>query len=122
LRPKKPAARPEPRSFLTIHSDGITLALRVQPRGARNRIREARGQDLRLEIAAPPIEGRANEALIDYLADALDVARRSVTLLRGEQGRDKVVKILGPASELAVRLRNWLSAEGHSLPEEPAGR
>ena len=58
----------------------------------------------KVSIAAPPIEGRANEALIRFLAQALDLPQRSVRIAHGAGGRDKVVEVDLDPQELAARL------------------
>ena len=60
------------------------------------------GSELRIRLAAPPVDGAANDALVRLLAEQLGVARSSVTIVRGHSGRSKVVEIAG-ADELAVR-------------------
>lgn len=71
------------------------LRVRVTPRAGRDRIDGVREGVLRVRLAAPPAEGKANEALIRLLAQALDVAPRDVRLLRGNAARDKLVEIDG---------------------------
>lgn len=74
----------------------LTLDLRVQPGAARDEIVGAHGDRLKVRITAPPVDGRANRHLIDYLAAAFGVPRSRVTLLRGETGRAKTVQIDSP--------------------------
>jgi len=56
------------------------------------------GTALKIRVAVPAIEGRANEALVAFLARSFAVARRNVTLIRGETGRSKTVRIESPAA------------------------
>lgn len=79
--------------MLTVGPDGVRLTLRVQPRAARTRVVGRHGDALKVQVAAPPVEGAANEAVIDCLADWLDVPRRAITIARGASGRDKIVDI-----------------------------
>ena len=74
---------------------GVTLRVRVQPRSSRNALGGEREGALVVRLTAPPVEGRANQALARFLADALDVAPSAVQLLRGDSGRDKLVSIAG---------------------------
>lgn len=74
----------------------LTLDLQVQPGAARDEIVGAHGDRLKVRITAPPVEGRANRHLIEYLAASFDVPRSRVTLLRGESGRAKTVQIDSP--------------------------
>jgi hypothetical protein len=80
-----------------VSSDGsITLEVHAQPGAKRTEVAGIHGGCLKIRIAAPAIEGRANEALIAFLAQSFGVPRRNVTLLRGESGRAKTVRIAAP--------------------------
>jgi uncharacterized protein (TIGR00251 family) len=99
-----PPALPLP-VFITAQSDGITLAIKLQPRASKNEIGDAHGAELRIKVTAPPVGAAANEALLRLLADTLDCARGKVELIRGHTSRQKVVKIYGKtAAEVARRL------------------
>jgi uncharacterized protein (TIGR00251 family) len=80
--------------------DGVELAVRLTPRGGSARIEgvaEWDGQPcLKVRVAAPPVEGAANAALIAFLAKSLDLPRSSVTLVGGEQSRVKRLRLQGP--------------------------
>lgn len=76
---------------------GIVLSLHLQPGARRTEIAGLHGGALKLRLAAPPVEGKANVALREFLADAFGVPLRQVTLVRGQTSRDKVVRIEGPA-------------------------
>lgn len=71
----------------------ITLTLHVQPGAKRSEITGLHGDALKLKLAAPPIEGRANEALLRLIADLFEVPLRQVELKQGGQSRHKVVAI-----------------------------
>ena len=75
------------------HTDGITLTLHVQPGAKRSEIVGLHGDALKLKLAAPPVEGKANEALLCFIAAQFQVALRDVTLKQGAQSRHKVVLI-----------------------------
>jgi uncharacterized protein len=95
----------EPRlpAYLAVQPDGVTLAIKLQPRAAKNEIGEPRSSELRIRVTAPPVDAAANQALIRLLADTLDCPRSQVELIRGQTGRHKVVKIYGatPAAIIA---------------------
>jgi uncharacterized protein len=75
---------------------GDLLRVRVQPRASRSEIVGWRADGaLSVRVAAPPVEGRANDALAELLADALDVRRTAVTIELGSRGRDKLVRVSG---------------------------
>ena len=74
---------------------GATFAVKVHPRAKKNGITGEIGDALKLALTAPPVEGRANEACIDFLAKALDVPRSSVTIAAGQSSRNKVIRVAG---------------------------
>lgn len=82
-------------AFLTAQTDGVTLAIKLQPRAAKNEISASNGPELRIKVTAPPVDAAANEALLRLLADKLDCARGQVELIRGHTARHKVVKVHG---------------------------
>ncbi|MDX8380431.1 MAG: DUF167 family protein [Gallionella sp.] len=81
------------------HDDVLTLTLHVQPGAKRSEIAGLHGDALKLRLAAPPIEGRANGALIKYIATLFKVPQRQVELKQGRQSRHKVVAITGSLVE-----------------------
>jgi uncharacterized protein (TIGR00251 family) len=84
---------------------GITFAVKVHPRAKRNGITGEVGDALKLALTAPPVEGRANDACIEYLANVLDVPRSSVTIAAGQNSRNKVIRVAGlTAQEVRQRL------------------
>ena len=74
------------------------------PRAPRSRVDGLRGDAVLIRLAAPPVEGAANEALIAFLSEALGVPRRSIAIVSGEKSRDKRVRIEG-LDEAAARDR-----------------
>ena len=74
------------------------------PRAPRNRVDGLRGDAVLIRLAAPPVEGAANEALVAFLSDALDLPRRNLTIVSGETSRDKRVRIEG-IDEATARTR-----------------
>lgn len=73
----------------------LSLTLHVQPGAKRTEISGLHGEALKIRLAAPPIEGRANEALLRFIADTFDVPLRQVELKQGGQSRYKVVRVTG---------------------------
>jgi uncharacterized protein (TIGR00251 family) len=93
--------------MLRADADAVLLAIRVQPRASRARIAGERAGRLVVQVNAPPVEGRANDALCRLLAKALGVAPGRIAVVSGERGRDKVVRIEGIAvQDVAERLAN----------------
>lgn len=75
---------------------GAALAIRVTPRARRNEIVGILNDGtIKIRLTSPPVEGKANNALVDFLADVLDVPRSRIDIVAGETGRDKLVSILG---------------------------
>ena len=72
-----------------------TLAVKAVPNAPRSAIAGWLGDALKIKIHAPALDGRANDALCEFLADALGLPRRAVTLARGEKSRQKLVRIAG---------------------------
>jgi hypothetical protein len=74
---------------------GVELDVRVIPRAKKTGCTGVREEALVVRVAAPPVEGAANDALIEFLSRALHVPRRAVTILSGDRGRHKRVAIAG---------------------------
>lgn len=86
------------RDWLRCGADGAaTLAVHVQPGAKRTQLAGLHGGALKIRLAAPPVEGRANAALIEFVADRLGVPRNRVTLLSGTTSRHKVLRVEGAA-------------------------
>lgn len=83
-------------AFYRWEGDDLILSVRVQPRASRDEIVGPLGNDLKVRITAPPVEGRANAHLIRFLAKAFAVPRARVTLLGGDSGRSKRLRISAP--------------------------
>lgn len=79
--------------------DVITLTLHIQPGAKRNEVAGLHGGALKIRLSASPIEGRANEALLKFIAESFDVTLRQVELKQGGQSRHKVVVITGSKIE-----------------------
>jgi len=93
---------------LTPHPDGALLRVSVAPNAKRTGVDGLHDGALRIRLAAPPIEGRANEALVAWLAKELGCPRRDVTLLRGESSRRKDLVLALPKA----RVEQWLAEIG----------
>lgn len=86
------------------------MTVRVHPGAKRNAISGTHGDALKISLAAPPIDGRANAALIDFLAQRLNVPRLSIAFISGATSRTKVVRITGiTAAEAEARLLSDLA-------------
>jgi uncharacterized protein (TIGR00251 family) len=85
-------------------AQGAQFALRVQPRSSRNGFVGIIGDAAKLAITAPPVDGKANQAVIEFLADLFHVAKSSVVIISGETGRNKLVGIRGVSAEQVRRV------------------
>jgi uncharacterized protein len=84
---------------------GTTFRVRVVPRAGRTEVAGVRGESLLVRLAAAPVEGAANDALVSFLAGCLDCARRDVEVTAGLKSRDKVVRVSRRSrEEIAARL------------------
>lgn len=83
----------------------ITLTLHIQPGAKRSEIAGLHGEALKIRLAAPPVEGRANEALLKFVAELFGVPARQVELKQGAQSRHKVVAVTGSKVEPGSLLR-----------------
>ena len=81
---------------------GVILEVLVQPRASRTRVVGVHDGRLKVQLAAPPVDGEANAALVDFLADALGARLSDVSIERGDTGRRKTVRVSGVAAP-AVR-------------------
>ena len=83
---------------------GVRFTVRVQPRASRSEVCGVHGDALKVRISAPPVDGAANDALVDLLAKSLGVARRAVRIVAGATGRSKVVDVDGVRAAQVLRL------------------
>lgn len=96
---------------LSDSDDGVRFAVHAKPRAKKSAIVGVHGDALDVAIAAPPVDGAANDELVATLAKALGVARAAVTVVRGESSRAKLVAVRGVgADELRARLLAAASA------------
>lgn len=83
---------------------GVRLLVLVQPRASRTEVVGTHGDAIRIRLAAPPVDGAANEELIRFLARRLGVGRRAVDITGGLSSRRKVVQVAGATVEQAMSL------------------
>lgn len=87
--------------MVAIHEkdDVVTFGVRVHPRAKKDAITGELGDALKVSLTAPPIDGRANEACIEFFARLLKVPRSSVTMASGLSSRNKVIRVLGLSAQ-----------------------
>jgi uncharacterized protein (TIGR00251 family) len=92
--------------WLRADGDGVVLTLHIQPGAKRTEIAGLHGDALKIRLAAPPVDGKANDCLVAYLAELFGLPRARVALVAGATSRAKRVRIAGlPATEAAGRLQ-----------------
>jgi uncharacterized protein (TIGR00251 family) len=86
-------------------SSGVNFAVKVRPRAKKNAISGEVGDALKLSLTAPPVDGKANHACIEFFANVLKVPRSSVTIAAGQTSRNKVIRVIGlTAQQIRERL------------------
>ena len=93
--------------MIPIHdtAQGATFAVKVHPRAKKDAVTGEVGDALKLSLTSPPVDGRANEACIEFFAKLLKVSRTSVTIAAGESSRNKIIRVSGlSAEQLRARL------------------
>jgi uncharacterized protein (TIGR00251 family) len=92
-------------AFANDVADGCTLAVRVHPGSRKNGVTGVHDDALKIALTAPPVDGKANEALIAFLAEALRLPRARIAIVAGIASRTKTVRITGKsAAEVAAAL------------------
>ena len=89
---------------ITEKDGGVTLDIAVKPRSSREGVGPVQGDRLVVAVNAPPVEGKANEAVVRVLAETFGVPRSRVAIVRGETGRRKTVRIAGLAAATVARV------------------
>ncbi|MBO9667909.1 MAG: YggU family protein [Bdellovibrio sp.] len=74
---------------------GVRLHLFIQPKSSKNEVVGEHNGMLKIKITAPPVDGEANQALIEFLSKLVKLPKRQITLIKGEAGRQKTVEIEG---------------------------
>jgi uncharacterized protein (TIGR00251 family) len=98
-------------AWLSPRSDGVLLDVLVSPRASRNRIMGVHDNRLKIQLAAPPVEGKANDALVRFLALALGVPRAKVEIVGGPANKRKTVRITGVPPHLVLVKLSPMAAE-----------
>jgi len=87
--------------MIPIHeaANGVTFVIRVHPRAKKNAITGELGEALKVALTAPPIDGRANEACVEFFAKLFAVQRSAVSIASGETSRKKIIRVVGLSAE-----------------------
>ena len=79
------------------YPDRIELYIRLIPQAKKNQVIGLQGEQLKIKLTAPPVDGKANEALIDFLAETLPIKKSRLRITRGLTSRSKVIEISDPS-------------------------
>ncbi len=91
--------------WFRVAGDGrITLTLHIQPGAKKTEFAGRHGDALKIRLAAPPVDGKANEALLKFIAETLGLAKSAVSLKSGQTSRRKVVEVVGATAAAVARL------------------
>lgn len=96
-----------------VSDRSVALALYIQPKSSKNTVCGLHGNELKIALTAPPVEGKANKAVIAYLAKLFGVTKSSVTIISGRQSRHKRCLVDGIGIEQAEKI-----LEGRSQSDE----
>ena len=98
--------------------DGVTFKIKVQPGAGKNEIVGVQGDALKIKINAPPVKGKANKALIDFLVKQLGVKKSEVEIISGHTSKIKKIKVLGEGGKIKEKiqtlatLNSWYNSLG----------
>jgi hypothetical protein len=91
---------------ITSHPEGLSFRVHVQPGSSRNQVLGRHGDALKVKLTAPPVEGRANKACVEFLSDALGVPKSSLDIVAGQSSRLKHIRLrCSPHQATLVRKR-----------------
>lgn len=100
-------------SEITASGNSVTFWLRIKPRSRRRRLMRNSSGELCLELTAPPVEGKANEAAVYFLAESLGIPRSAVQIVTGTRSRRKLFQITcGTVQETMARLEVLAQRKG----------
>jgi uncharacterized protein (TIGR00251 family) len=91
-------------NWLVADGDGVTLRLHIQPGAKKTEVVGLHGEALKIRLAAPPVDGKANASLIAFLAERLGVGKSAVSLISGDTSRAKRVHVSGVTDAAAKNL------------------
>ncbi|MGW8394464.1 DUF167 domain-containing protein [Pseudoduganella sp. HUAS MS19] len=94
------------RTWCSALPGGVRVAVQIQPNAKKTEVVGVLDDVLKIKLAAQPIEGKANEALVKWLAGALGVSRSAVTLTHGQTNKKKLLEVAGVTLEDVARLLN----------------
>ena len=106
-------------SAVTVNDDGLVLRLYIQPKASRDSIVGLHGDEVKVAITAPPVDGQANSHLVKFLGKQFRVAKSQVVIEKGELGRHKQIKIINP-QQIRQKSRRIIRYPMQKLSSQPA--
>ncbi|MBE6366871.1 MAG: DUF167 domain-containing protein [Lentisphaerae bacterium] len=97
-----------PENAITTDGSGCRISCLVVPRASRNALIAWHDNRLKVALAAPPVDGEANKALVKFMAEVLNVSKTSISVSSGLTGRRKVIAVSGLDSTTAAKILNKL--------------
>ncbi|MEI8140785.1 MAG: DUF167 domain-containing protein [bacterium] len=92
-------------SWITDSKEGAIIQVHASPRASKTQVQGLHGDALKIRLQAPPVDGKANETLIEFLAETLGIPQRQITLLAGQTSRQKRLSLQGiTAKQVEIRL------------------
>ena len=98
MKPDAGTLTQETPTFARDVAGGCTLSVRIHPGARKNTVTGIHAESLKISLTTPPVDGRANEALIAFLAEALRLPRSRITLITGQTSRTKLIRITGKSA------------------------
>jgi uncharacterized protein (TIGR00251 family) len=86
------------------HDEGATISLHVLPNAPKSQIIGEHNNSLKIKIKAPPVEGKANDAIIKFFSEILNIPKSRLEILRGDKSRGKILLVRGLTAETLARL------------------
>ncbi len=84
--------------------NGIRIQIKVQPRSSKNQIAGVQQGALKIKLTAPPVEGEANKALVNFLSGVLKIPKKNIKIIKGESARNKIVDIKGIKRDTLLKI------------------
>ena len=91
-------------AWLSSNGDAVVLAVLVQPRASKNQLCGIQGDELKIRLTSPPVDGAANKLCVQFLAKLLGCSKSSVTLLSGHKSRHKRLAVAGVTAQQVVQI------------------
>jgi len=104
-RKSSSSSQNNPLPFIEETPKGVFIRVRLQPRSSKNAVEGVQENSLKIKLTAPPVEGEANRALIEFLSDILGIRKTALSIDSGTKSREKRVKVEGlGVKDIAQRL------------------